>query len=408
MPTITLQLPDPYPLQQDIMTHPAKRKVICAGRRAGKTTLAALIAVERFLDGDRCLLTSTTQDQADAFWDKAKTWLSPLIQVGLVSKNESRRLLHFPGGGRIRVKTGSNPDVLRGDNADLVVFDECALLDPAAWFAVAAPMLADRDGDAVFISTPQRRNWFYHLYQRAVDDTDDRWQAWHFTTHANPHLSRAAVRELGADMTAATYRQEILAEFLEGDGQVFRKVREAAVLEAREPYEGVFVMGLDWAQVNDYTCVMVLDVGKRELVAMERFKGVDWALQRGRLMALYDRWQPHLIIAEKNSIGSPNIEALQREGLPVRSFTTTARSKPPLIESLVLAFERSDIKILNDEILIGELEAYERSVSTYTGHSRYAAPSGLHDDTVMALALAWYGLHQRSTTLDTVENIFYG
>jgi hypothetical protein len=74
----------------------------------------------------------------------------------------------------------------------------------------------------------------------------------------------------------------------------------------------------------------------------------------------------------------------------------------------VLAFERGDIKILNDEILIGELEAYERSVSTYTGHSRYNAPSGLHDDTVMALALAWYGLHQRSTTLDFVENIFYG
>lgn len=66
---------------------------------------------------------------------------------------------------------------------------------------------------------------------------------------------------------------------------------------------------------------------------------------------------------------------------------TTARSKPPLIESLVLAFERGDIKILNDEILIGELEAYERSVSTYTGHSRYNDPSGLHDDT---------------------ENIFYG
>ncbi len=407
MPQISLHLPEPYPLQSDIINHPAKRKVICAGRRAGKTTLAALIAVQRFLAGQKVLLTSTTQDQADAFWDKAKTWLYPLIENKLVHKNETRRLLYFPNGGRLRVKTGSNPDVLRGDDADLIVFDECALLDPATWFAVAAPMLADRDGDAVFISTPQRRNWFYHLYQRAMEDDTDRWQAWHFTTHANPHLSSVAVAELANDMTSTTYQQEILAQFLESDGQVFRKVREAAQLGPREPYEGIFVFGLDWAQLQDYTCITVMDVATRELVAIDRFKGVDWALQRGRLLTLYEKWQPHLIVAEANSIGSPNIEALQREGLPVQPFTTTARSKPPLIESLVLAFERDEIHILDDEILIGELEAYERQVSASTGHSRYSAPAGLHDDSVIALALAWYGVHQRRSTIEVVDNWFY-
>lgn len=407
MPHLILSLPQPYPLQAEIIAHPASRKVICAGRRAGKTTLAALLAIERFLSGERILLTSTTQDQADAFWDKAKGWLAPAVEVGLVTKNESRRLLHFPNGGRIRVKTGRNPDVLRGDDADLIVFDECALLDPAAWFAVAAPMLADRDGDAVFISTPRRRNWFYHLYQRALDRDDARWQAWHFTTQANPHLSQAAVAELAGDMTAAAYQQEIMAQFLSDEGQVFRKVRQAAVLNAVDPYEGVFVMGMDWAQQQDYTCIAVLDVERQAMVALDRFKGIDWTLQRGRLQALFDRWQPQLIVAEANSVGGPNIEALQRDGLPIQPFTTTSRSKPPLIESLVLAFEREEIQILCDEVLIGELEAYERTVSPQTYHSRYSAPAGLHDDTVIALALAWYGLHQRRATLAVVENLFY-
>ena len=97
-----------------------------------------------------------------------------------------------------------------------------------------------------------------------------------------------------------------------------------------------------------------------------------------------------VIYAESNSIGGPNIEALQREGLPVRPFETTASSKPPLIESLVLAFDRSEITILDDPIMTGELMAYERTI-TPSGRSQYSAPQGLHDDTVIALALAWHG-----------------
>jgi hypothetical protein len=80
-------------------------------------------------------------------------------------KNETRRLLTFPGGGRIRAKTAWDADSLRGDYADFLVLDECALLAPNAWEEVGAPMLADNDGDAWFLSTPRRRNWFHGLYR---------------------------------------------------------------------------------------------------------------------------------------------------------------------------------------------------------------------------------------------------
>jgi hypothetical protein len=196
---------------------------------------------------------------------------------------------------------------------------------------------------------------------------------------------------LTQDMTQDDYHEEILAQFLEGQGAVFRYVDERCTLQRREPYEGSFVMGCDWAKTVDSSCFMVMDRNTRHVVDYDRFNGVSWVLQRGRLKALADKWRVETIIAESNSFGDPNIEALQREGLPVRPFETTATSKPPLIESLVLAFDRGEIDCLNDPVIKGELMAYERKVSS-TGRSQYSAPEGLHDDTVIALALAWHGV----------------
>lgn len=390
MPTVELRLPRLYPLQREIMDSPARRKVVCAGRRGGKTILAAYMAIDALLHGKRVLLSSTSQDQADVFWEYIVDWLAPLLTTPHLYKNEVKRIVKL-GPGQIQVKTGRHPDALRGGMADLLVLDECAYLDPDAWRKVGAPMLTDNDGTAVFISTPARRNWFFELYNAAVADDTGRWQAWHFTTHANPHLPQPALDALIADMTEVDYQQEIEARFLEGQGSVFRYVDERCTAQRAAYYPGRFVAGLDWAQAHDYTAIVVIDADRRVVVDMDRFNGIDWSLQRGRVRAMFDKWRLSEIIAESNSIGGPNVEALQREGLPVRAFETTAVSKPPLIESLVLAFDRGEITALNDPVLKGELMAYERTV-TATGRSQYSAPDGLHDDTVMALALAWYGV----------------
>jgi hypothetical protein len=126
----------------------------------------------------------------------------------------------------------------------------------------------------------------------------------------------------------------------------------------------------------------------RAVVAMERSTRVDYTLQCERLKVLSERWQPEQIIAEQNSIGQPIIEQLTRDGLRIDSFTTTHASKAQVIDSLALAFEREDIRILNDPVMIGELVAYQAE-RLPSGLLRYGAPSGQHDDTVMALAIAW-------------------
>jgi len=371
------------------MTSPAKRKVVCTGRRSGKTTMGALIACTTLLQKKNVLIASTSQDQSDIFWRYTRRWLAPLIDNGILAKNETKRLIEF-GTGLLRVKTGRDPDVLRGFDADVLILDECAYLDPSAWYEVGAPMMADRGGSTLFLSTPVRRNWFYGLYQRAVGDTTGRWAAFHATTLDNPHLNKEAVGELVGDMTEEAYRQEILAEFLEGQGEVFRNIAECAVAERVSPYPCEFVMGVDTAQKQDYTVAIVLDVNSSTMVEMIRFNNVPWVTYRTRIEELAKRWSVRHILMETNSIGGPNFEALAMDGLPVVAFETTATSKPPLIQSLALAFERREICIQNDPVLIGELGAYEYKVNAQ-GRPSYSAPSGLHDDTVMALALAWHG-----------------
>lgn len=384
-----MKLPELYPLQREIVSSPAKRKVINAGRRAGKTQMFAVHAIESMLRAQKVLLASTSQDQADIFWSRIKAWTAPLWASRIAYKNEVKRVMEF-NGGRIRVKTGASPDVLRGEDADLLILDECSRLDPAAWYEVGAPMLADRDGSAVFCSTPNRKNWFYLMYQRAKADDSGRYAAWHFSTHTNPHINREALEELTNDMSEEMYRQEILAEFLDSGGEVFRNVDAVATAERVQPYEGRFVAGLDWAQKQDYTVIAVLDASTRVMVDMDRFNNTSWSVARGRVLAMYEKWGIQAIHAESNSIGSPNIEALQADGLPIYPFETTAISKPPLIESLALAIERKEITLLDDGVLTGELSSYSRKVSSITGRSQFSAPEGMHDDTVIAIALAWY------------------
>lgn len=380
-----------HPRQQEIHDSPALYKVVACGRQAGKTHLGAHEATEGLNAQERVLLSSTSQDQSDIFWEYITDWLADAIQSGVVYKHEGRRILRYKDG-YVRVKTGRDPDVLRGGNWNKIIFDECAWLDPDTWYKVGQPMLLKSDGKAIFLSSPKRRNWFWELFVKAQADESGLWQAWNFSSHENPHLSTTALERMAENMSDEDYRQEILAEFLETAGAVFRRVDECATLQRREPYAGRFVGGLDFAQVKDYTVFMVMDADTRQLVDYDRFHKMDWQLQRGRIQTMYSKWQPQAIIAESNSVGSPNIEALQREGLPIVAFETTASSKPPLIESLVLAFDRDEIAILDDPILKNELKAFERKVSLTTGRSQYSAPDGVHDDTVMALALAWHGV----------------
>jgi hypothetical protein len=349
------------------------------------------------LRGRRVLEAAPTADQTGTFWAACKKDLGPLIDAGAITKNESERSLQMgKDGGRIRCKTAWDADTLRGDYADLLILDEYSLMKPDTWDEVGAPMLLDNDGDAIFIFTPKRKNHAHAAYVRAVGDDTGRWAAWHFTSHDNPHLSQSALAEITADMTEDAYRQEIMAEFLDNEGAVFRNI-PACMLAPLDPtpvdHAGhQLIMAADWGKSNDYTALSVGCVTCRTEVDRDRFNQIDYHFQRGRLQVMYERWKPDLIMAESNSMGEAILDELQFQGLPVTGFDTTPSSKPPLIENLALALEREEWQFQEDVIWSSELEAYEGQVSKTTGRVSYSAPEGVHDDTVMARAImVWAG-----------------
>lgn len=241
---LTVRLRNPHAKQRAFINSRAKRKVIRAGRRGGKTVGVALLAVKCFLAGKRVLYAVPTQEQIDRFWFEVKRALAEPLDAGILYKNETKHIIGFPEietqiynaldnpddvdgvpgeETRIRAKTAWNADSLRGDYADKLILDEYQLMSEDAWELVGAPMLLDNDGDAVFVYTPpsarsrsvsKARDKLHaaKLYKKAIADETGRWEAFHFSSHENPHISKSALDEITSDMTALAYAQEILAE----------------------------------------------------------------------------------------------------------------------------------------------------------------------------------------------------
>jgi hypothetical protein len=250
--------------------------------------------------------------------------------------------------------------------------------------------LTDYKGAAWFFSTPKGRNFFWQLAQRGGHQ--GRWPGWashHAPTSANPHIDPSEIDAAKQSLPERVFSQEYLAQFLDDGGGVFRGVLDSVYRDAPEKPDSNVVIGVDWGRHHDFTVITSIDALSGTVLEMDRFTGIDYGVQLARLRAFYARYAGARIVAEANSMGGPLVEALQREGLPVWAFETTAASKRGIIESLALAFEQRKIRIPDAPWLIDELLAYEQE-RLPGGMLRYGAPAGGHDDGVMSLAIAWH------------------
>jgi len=304
-------------------------------------------------------------------------------------------------GGVLDMWTLENADAARGHKYKRVILDEAAQ-DPKLlehWNKVIRPMLIDLKGDAWFLSTPNGKNGFYKLHLLGRDPANAEWKSWTRTSYDNPFLDRKELDGLRDTMTEEAYRQEILAEFLEGEGAVFRNLTACMIAPITTPAkhaDHVLVAGVDWGSQRDYTAISVGCATCRQEVARDRFNQIDFHFQRARLRTLIDTWKVTSELVELNSIGLPNFQELAREGVKgLIGFDTTASSKPPLIQELALELEKGTVQFQPDDYWTGELEAYEVSTSK-SGHKQYGAPEGedFHDDTVIARALMVRAMNQ--------------
>lgn len=402
----TIRLPSPHQGQRIVRQQAKRFNWLSAGRRWRKTTMGMSIAVESALAGKRILWGAPTFDQVRIGWEEAKHG------VGNQAKfTQQRMTAEFPSGGVIVYRSLDDPDNARGHTADGVVVDEAAEVKEVAWYEVLRPMLLDTEGWAWFLFTPKGRNWTWREHQAAIDRDDT--MAWQVPTLGvavedgrlvrrpheleNPYIGFEEIEQIWRTTPQQIFEQEILAQFIESSGAVFRRILDAATAtEQDKALDGHdYAFGVDWGKHNDFTVIQVLDTTDGALAYMDRFNQIDYQVQLGRLQALYEKFAPSVIIAESNAMGEPLIEQLQRAGMPVQPFQTTNASKAQAIDALSLAFEREELRILPDPTLVGELQAFEQKRMA-SGLMRYAAPEGMHDDSVIALALAWSAVSERN------------
>lgn len=390
---VATDLPQLYPLQAQIVAEAGRFNVLDIGRRAGKTYLGTRLAIDCALAGHPVGWFAPSYKFVLEVW---RDLTRPLHKLKC-RINATERRIEIPNAGTIEVWTLENPDAGRGRKYKVAIVDEAAMAPhlKLSWEEAIRPTLTDLSGSAWFLSTPKGLNYFYDLYQRGQDrERHPDWRCWQLPSAVNPFLPPAEIEAARRELPELTFRQEYEAQFLQNEGAVFRNVDACLTSMHTSPgqHDGhTIVAGVDWAKQYDFTAISLICCDCVAEVALDRFNQIGWELQRGRLAALVDKWNVRQVLVEKNSIGGPLLESLQSE-LPdkvsVGGFETTAKSKPKLIQSLALCLEKEHMRFLPDPIARHELVAYEATV-TDSGHTKYSAPEGQHDDTVIARALAW-------------------
>ena len=231
-----------HPAQLEIFNSPARFKVVSAGRRFGKSRLAAWILIIKALQSeskDVFYIGPTFQQAKDIMWNMLKELLqgTDLIET----THENTATMKLTNGRRISLKGSDRPDTLRGVGLAYVVLDEYANMKVEVWEQIIRPTLSDVAGGALFIGTPAGKNHFYDLYLAAEEDED--WETFQYTTVDNPLIDPKEVEVAKRTMSTQAFKQEFEASFVSFTGGIFKN--EWIKYDENEPEEGNYVIAVD-------------------------------------------------------------------------------------------------------------------------------------------------------------------
>lgn len=387
----------PHPAQVPILDAEERFLVVCAGRRFGKTKIAAKRAIRECREPGKVVWWV-----ANTYKNVVRGYREVLRQIppGVLTKTpppasvaaSGRLVLNFPGGTRFEFYSGENPDAMAGEGVDYVIVDEAALQREVVWTQTVRPTLMDKKGGAMLISTPRGRNWFYQLWLRGQDPQYDEWASWKFTTANNPYISAEEVEEMERTLPRVMFEQEVLAEFVSDAGSVFR-VPDEGVLELARP-AGHVVMGVDLAKHHDFTVFTATRAADRLPCFRDRFNAVSWPMQKQRIITAHDQLLANgatsvTIVMDSTGIGDVIFDDLEEEGIDIVPVKFTNDWKMKAVNLLSADIERGNAFLTVEQL--GEFQAYTYTISETTGRFKYSAPDGGHDDEVSAKLLEHWG-----------------
>jgi len=210
------------PWQQEVWNDETRFKIVAAGRRTGKSRLAAWMLILRALQTEKghVFYVAPTQGQArDIMWQTLLELGNPVI----VSSHINNLQLKLVNGATISLKGADRPETMRGVSLRFLVLDEYADMKPEVFEQILRPALADQKGDALFIGTPMGRNHFYDLYQYGELGDDPTYKTWHFTSYSNPLLDSEEIDVAKKSMSSYAFRQEFMASFEARGSEMFKE-----------------------------------------------------------------------------------------------------------------------------------------------------------------------------------------
>jgi predicted phage terminase large subunit-like protein len=210
------------PWQQEVWNDETRFKIVAAGRRTGKSRLAAWMLILRALQTEKghVFYVAPTQGQArDIMWQTLLELGNPVI----VNSHINNLQLKLVNGATISLKGADRPETMRGVSLRFLVLDEYADMKPEVFEQILRPALADQKGDALFIGTPMGRNHFYDLYQYGELGDDPTYKTWHFTSYSNPLLDSEEIDVAKKSMSSYAFRQEFMASFEARGSEMFKE-----------------------------------------------------------------------------------------------------------------------------------------------------------------------------------------
>lgn len=370
--------------------------VIKAGRRTGKTFNWALWIIQKLdnTPNSAGLWVDTKHTNIDKYVDRY--FMKLLKKIGLWNKckwNAQKKILTFHNGSYLDFGSAERPEMMEGFGYDFAVLNEGGLIfkKRSIWENTIYPMI--KNAQVRIIGTPKGKNTFESLYTRYPHYT--------FTCYDSPYWTAEEIEQAKATMTEEAFRQEMLAEFIEGAGAVFRNIYdniEGELLDSPRD-NGRYILASDIAKHTDFTVILIGDLETNRVVYHDRFNQIDWGLQKSRIIEAYNRFGCSSGIIDATGVGDSIFDDLENAGLNLEGFKFTSTTKQELISNLSIAMDNQTIKYPKIDTLLDELSifAYEQRSN---GQFSYSAPEGFHDDEVMALAL----LHRAMN----IKPIIYG
>ena len=244
MTELNIQLLD---WQKKVWADSTRFKIVAAGRRTGKSRLAAWMLIVNALQADKghVFYVAPTQAQArDIMWQTLLELAHPILTNAHINNLQ----IKLVNGATISLKGADRPETMRGVSLKFLVMDEYADMKPEVFEQILRPALADQKGGALFIGTPMGRNHFYDLYKYAELEDDESYEAWHFTSYDNELLDPEEIDLAKKSMSSYAFRQEFMASFEARGSEMFK---EDWVKFGETPEIGDYYISIDLAGFED-------------------------------------------------------------------------------------------------------------------------------------------------------------